>query len=94
MWPKERSDSTEIALTERSQRRLLSQKDLTLETSHDIALSEETASRRASELPYREPPYGISSPGGSPKTNKQPFRNTKSGNAGYVDAEFSEHTKC
>ena len=36
--------------SEAIQRRLLSQKDLTLETAYDIALSEETASRRASEL--------------------------------------------
>ena len=138
------------------QRRLLSQKDLTLETAYDIALSEETASRRASELQAsvkktaaspdgavqtvapgkpqygqgttqscyrcgksghppdrcfykqqkcrvcqrmghiakmcksRGAPYGTLSPRGSPKTNKQPFRN---GNAGYVDAEFSEPSK-
>ena len=36
--------------SEAIQRRLLSQKDLTLESAYDIALSEETASRRASEL--------------------------------------------
>ena len=37
-------------MSEAIQRRLLSQKHLTLETAYDIALSEETASRRASEL--------------------------------------------
>ena len=36
--------------SEAIQRRLLSQKDLTLESAYDIALSEETASQRASEL--------------------------------------------
>ena len=36
--------------SEAIQRRLLSQKDRTLETAYDIALSEETASQRASEL--------------------------------------------
>ena len=36
--------------SEAIQRRLLSQKDLTLESAYEIALSEETASRRASEL--------------------------------------------